>query len=58
MSGATRLGKHTYEKEDIVTNPYDDGLVITVEVDGYDVKRLVVDSGSLMHILFLMTLHA
>lgn len=33
--------------------PHDDVLVISMEIDGYDVKRVVIDSRSSMNVLFL-----
>lgn len=36
-----------------VTCPYEDTLAITAEIDGYDVRRVLVDSGISTDILFL-----
>lgn len=36
-----------------VTNPHDDALVITFKMNDFDVKRILVDSGSLTDVLFL-----
>lgn len=36
-----------------LTCSHDDVLVITAEIDGYDVKRILIDLGSSIHILFL-----
>lgn len=37
-----------------VTNPYDDVLVIAAEINGFDVKRILVDSGA-QHMCFSST---
>lgn len=39
-----------------VTFLHNDALVITTEIDGYDVKRVLIDSGSSTDILFLYAL--
>lgn len=36
--------------------PYEDTLDIIAEIDGYDVKRVLLDSGIAMDVLFLDTL--
>lgn len=42
------------EKEMVhVTSPHEDTLVITTEIDGYDVNRVLIDSWSLIDVLFL-----
>ena len=33
--------------------PYDDALVVTLRIGGYDVKRLLVDQGSKVEIMYL-----
>ena len=33
--------------------PYDDALVITLRIEGYDVKRVMVDQGSAAEIMYL-----
>ena len=33
--------------------PYDDALVITLRIGGYDVKRVMVDQGSVAEIMYL-----
>lgn len=38
---------------DHVTCPHEDVLVITTEIDGYDEKRVPIDSGSSTNVLFL-----
>lgn len=40
-----------------VTCPHDDALVITTEIDGYYVKRALIDSMNLTDVLFLDTLN-
>ena len=32
--------------------PYDDALVITLQIGGYDVKRVMVDQGSVAEIMY------
>ena len=32
--------------------PYDDALVITLQIGGYDVKRVMVDQGSAAEIMY------
>lgn len=39
-----------------VTFPHEEFLVITSEIDGYDVKWLLIDSGSSTNVLFLDSL--
>lgn len=36
-----------------VTCPHKDALVITAKIDGYDVKIVLIDSGSSTDLLFL-----
>lgn len=38
-----------------VTHPHEDELVMTVEINGYHVKRVIIDSGTSMDVLFLDT---
>ena len=33
--------------------PYDDALVVTLKIRGYDVKRVLVDQGSAVEIMYL-----
>ena len=33
--------------------PHDDALVITLRIRGYDVKRVMVDQGSVVEIMYL-----
>ena len=33
--------------------PHDDALVITLRIGGYDVKRVMVDQGSVAEIMYL-----
>ena len=41
--------------EDMVgtIQPHDDALVITLRIEGYDVKRVMVDQGSGVEIMYL-----
>ena len=32
--------------------PYDDALVVTLRIDGYDVKRVMIDQGSAAEIMY------
>ena len=32
--------------------PYDDALVVTLKIEGYDVKRMLVDQGSGVEIMY------
>lgn len=36
-----------------VTCPHDDALVFTGEIDEYEMKRILIDSGSSTYVLFL-----
>lgn len=38
-----------------VTSPHDDFLVVTIEIDEFDMKLFLVDIGSSTNILFLDT---
>lgn len=38
-----------------VKTPRDNALVITTEVEGFKMKRILVDGGSLTNIMFLET---
>ena len=44
-----------FSKEDKVgtTQPHDDALLITLRIGGYDVKRVMVDGGSAVEIMYL-----
>ena len=35
------------------TQPYNDALVVTLKIEGYDVKRVLVDQGSAVEIMYL-----
>lgn len=64
VSDTTIMGKHPRTEDEIVisffesetehvTCPHDDALVITIKIDGHDVKRLMLEFGSSMDVLFL-----
>ena len=36
-----------------IIQPHDDALVITLRIGGYDVKRVMVDQGSAVEIMYL-----
>ena len=36
-----------------IIQPYDDALVVTLQIGGYDVKRVMVDQGSAAEIMYL-----
>lgn len=68
ISGVATLGKRLCEHDDVaisfsevnmehVTNFYDDPLMITVEIDVYDVKNHLVDSDSSRDIFFSQFLY-
>ena len=44
----------SFSKEDKVgtTQPHDDALLITLRIRGYDVKRVMVDGGSTVEIMY------
>ena len=44
----------SFSKEDKVgtTQPYDDALLITLRIRGYDVKRVMIDGGSAVEIMY------
>ena len=53
-----RRNSHTvlsFSEEDKVrtTQPHDDTLLITLRIGGYDVKRVMVDSGSAAKIMYV-----
>ena len=35
-----------------IIQPHDDALVITLQIGGYDVKRVMVDQGSTVEIMY------
>ena len=35
-----------------ITQPYDDALVVTLRIGGYDVKKVLVDQGSAVEIMY------
>ena len=44
-----------FEEDKIGTiQPHDDALVITLQIGGYDVKRVMVDDGSRAEIMYLV----
>lgn len=64
ISGTVKAGKRprvenevviSFSEDEIghVTCPHEDALVVTTEIDGYDVKRIIIDSGSSRGVLFL-----
>lgn len=48
----------TYEYMEHNTDPHDNALGITTDINQFDVKRILVDSGSLIDVLFLEDLLA
>ena len=36
-----------------IIQPYDDALVVTIRIGGYDVNRVMVDQGSSVEIMYL-----
>ena len=40
------------EDEIGTTQPHDDALVVTLRIGGYDVKRVLVDHGSAMEVMY------
>ena len=44
----------SFSKEDKVetTQPHDDALLITLRIEGYDVKKVMVDGGSVAEIMY------
>ena len=34
------------------TQPYNDALVVTLRIEGYDVKRVLVDQGSAVEVMY------
>ena len=36
-----------------IIQPYDDALVVTLQIGGYDVKRVMVDQGNAAEIMYL-----
>ena len=46
-----------FSKEDVrgVKQPYDDPLVIMVMIEGFNIRRVLVDNGSLADIIYLPT---
>lgn len=62
--GTAKAGKRPRTEDEItisfseeemghVTYPHEDVLVITTEIDGYDMKMVFIDSGSSTDVLFL-----
>ena len=45
----------SFSEEDKIrtTQPYDDALLVTLRIRGYDVKRVMVDRGSAAEIMYL-----
>ena len=45
----------SFSEEDKIrtTQPYDDALLVTLRIGGYDVKRVMVDGGSAAEIMYL-----
>ena len=45
----------SFSEEDKIrtTQPYDDALLVTLRIGGYDVKRVMVDRGSAAEIMYL-----
>ena len=45
----------SFSEEDKIgtTQPHDDALLITLRIEDYDVKRVMVDSGSAAEIMYL-----
>ena len=41
------------DEDKVVTiQPHDDALVVTLKIEGYDVKRVLVDQGSTIEIMY------
>lgn len=66
-SGITMVGKRKRPEDEMivsfskckmehVTCPRDDALVITMEIDGYNVKRVMIDSDSSTNVIFFYAL--
>ena len=51
MLATPSLGFSEEDKEGTF-QPYDDALVVTIRIDGYDVKRVLVDQGSGAEIMY------
>ena len=43
----------SYEDKVGTLQPHDDGLVVTLKIGGYDVKRVLIDQGSSAKIMYL-----
>ena len=43
-----------FDKDKVGTlQPYDDALVVTLRIGGYDVKKVLIDQGSSVEIMYL-----
>nr|XP_023913694.1 uncharacterized protein LOC112025273 [Quercus suber]XP_023913695.1 uncharacterized protein LOC112025274 [Quercus suber] len=51
MVAMPTLGFSEEDKEGML-QPYDDALVITIQIKGYDVRRVLVDEGSRVEIMY------
>ncbi|XP_030945990.1 uncharacterized protein LOC115970502 [Quercus lobata] len=51
-TSATPLIGFTEEDKQGTIQPYDDALVVTLRIGGYDVKRVLVDQGSAVKIMY------
>lgn len=40
-----------------ISSPHEDTLIITTNIEGYDVKRILVDSESSRNVLFFIGIH-
>ncbi|XP_030924972.1 uncharacterized protein LOC115952008 [Quercus lobata] len=49
---ATPLIRFTEEDKQGTLQPHDDALVVTLKIGGYDVKRVLVDQGSAMEVMY------